>query len=102
MGRWPTRVSLVPWWLPDTDLAEAVAGEFKRDIVRNGKPERQVALHVVGQFPSAPSLGLIAVRCSRKGGGPVVPLTLSIPDTPGFDIRTAGPRRLRYEGEDGS
>lgn len=83
MGCHRERLSLVPWWLPDSDLREANDGEAElvRDLVRNGKPERQFGLQVFGQATAPPSLGLIAIRCQRRGGT-VTPLTLSIPETP--------------------
>jgi hypothetical protein len=83
VGRFKTRFSSVPWWLPDSDLRTANHGEaeLRRDLVRNGKPERQLGLHVWGQADAAPSLGVIALRCERHGER-LVPLTLSIAETP--------------------
>jgi len=71
----------VPWWLPDTDLCEADEGElsFRRDTTRRGRAECQIAMHVVGQFDRRLNLGLVALRCERRGAQ-LVPMTLSIPE----------------------
>lgn len=84
MGRYAAFFSTVPWWLPDSDLREADGGEpaLRRDLLVNGKAERHFGLHVWGQVePCPPSLGLVAVRCERQGST-VIPISLSIPDTP--------------------
>lgn len=57
-------VSLVPWWLSNTDINPAGKG-FERDTITQGQPQRQLAFHVTGQY--VPSLGLIAIRCERRG-----------------------------------
>lgn len=83
--RWATHYSLVPWWLPDSDLVPVNDGEPEcyRDIRVKGVPEREMVLHVVGQADDHPTLGVIAVRCERMyGTDRVIPLGLSIPDTP--------------------
>ena len=114
MGRWETRCSLVPWWLPDSDLCEANGGEveLERHLVVDGHRETHLGLHVWGQADDAPSLGILAIRCQREGSHDV-PLTLSIPETPiVFEHRDAyvmvqsNPRRphgygaVRDTGED--
>lgn len=76
MGRHPTRYSLVPWWLPDSDLVAVGDPELVRDLAG----ERQVALHVRGSAPGV-TLGLVAMRCARDGAR-LVPLTISLPESP--------------------
>ena len=102
MGRDEARVSLVPWWLPDSDLREANGGdpELSRDTLRNGKPEKHLGFHVWGQADHAPSLGLIAIRCKRRGAEATEPLTICIPDTPiVFERRPVAVKRLRYASD---
>lgn len=101
MARHTTFYSLVPWWLPDSDLRPANNGEFElsRDLQRNGKPEKQIGLHVWGQSDHPPSLGMIALRCERHGEQ-LIPLTLQIPETPMVTERKPEPvTRVRFEGD---
>lgn len=73
--RHPARYTLVPWQILDSDLVEQGEPELVRDLHQ----ERQLGLHVLGSC--GVSLGLIAIRCERKGET-LTPLTLSIPETP--------------------
>jgi hypothetical protein len=86
MGRFDSRYAIVPWgWLLPSDVCEANNGEpeLQRDCRIEGHQERQYGLHVWGQSePCPPSLGIIALRCEVRSGGVIVPMTLSIPDTP--------------------
>lgn len=107
MGRcWSRHWSRVPWWLPDSDLVEADDGKlgYTRDVRINGKPERQIAMHVVGQFSPVCVLGLLAVRCEWEGGR-LVPMTCAIPDTVAVGVVTdpvfvSNPRRSPGDGAD--
>lgn len=63
------------------DLHVAMSGSFHRDTLLYGQSGRQVALHVIGQYDRSLSIGLIALRCERRGEQ-TIPLTLSIPETP--------------------
>lgn len=110
MGRHDPRYSLVPWWLPDSDLREANGGELEleRSTLRNGKPEKHIGMHVWGQADDAPSLGMIAIRGKRKGSELTEPLTICIPETPivierkpSMDMALLNRPRLRY-AEDGA
>ena len=103
MGRsrsWPRIWSHVPWWLPHEDLVEADDGEiaFVRDLSVEGRAERHLAMHVVGQFDRGLSLGLVAIRCERKGGQ-LVPLGIAIPETPvvvEVMVSQQNPQRVRH------
>lgn len=50
-------------------------------LVLDHAPERQIAMHVTGSVHPSLSLGMVAVRCERRGEQ-LIPLTLSIPETP--------------------
>jgi hypothetical protein len=81
---WPDRVPLVPWGdMEPSDCREANSGdiELTRDIHVNGRAFRQIGMHVIGQYDNSLSLGLICLRCERKGET-LIPLSLSIPETP--------------------
>ena len=100
MGAGATRHTLVPWHIESADLVEAGDPELVRDLLVEGRAERHLALHVVGQFNPGLSLGLLAIRWVREGAR-VIPETLSIPDTPivrlGPSAVTVGiPRSARY------
>lgn len=91
MQRWSIRVPNVPWSdIEASDLREANDGEpeLYRDT-HDGSPERQLGLHVVGQYDSHLSLGLIAVRCERRGTQ-LIPMSMAIAETPPF-IDTSQP-----------
>lgn len=83
LRHWTKLWSRVPWEIPESDLCEANRGELElyRDLSINGRPQRQIAMHVTGSVNPHLSLGLIAVRCERRGDH-LIPLTLSIPETP--------------------
>lgn len=69
----------VPWDLVEqSDLEPAGRPEYQRDTTgfRNG-PQRQLAIQVPGQYVER--LGLLCIRCDRKGES-VFPLTMSIAD----------------------
>jgi hypothetical protein len=91
MGRWAERYPLVPWSDIARDLYEANNGEVElyRDTHSGTQAERQIGVHVVGQYDSSVSLGLVAIRCERHGER-LVPLTISIAETPPF-IDTRSP-----------
>lgn len=83
--RWEPRVPLVPWSdIEASDLTEANNGEpeMYRDT-HDGKPERQLGLHIVGQYDPLLSLGLIALRCERHGTT-LIPISMAIAETPPF------------------
>ena len=71
------------------------------ELLRDTATERQFGLVVRGQAVyKPPVLGLIAIRCARHGEH-VVPLTLSIPETPVVDAPREVPmqsyvRRKKY------
>ena len=75
--------SYVPWWLPHSDVNPADDGELAlcSDVRIDGMAQRLLAMAVVGQADRSLVLGLIAVRCERSRGE-LIPLTLSIPETP--------------------
>ena len=75
--------SSVPWLIPHEDINPADDGElsYVRDVRVAGCVERQLAMVVTGQYDRSLCLGLVALRCEKHGDA-VVPLTLSIPDTP--------------------
>lgn len=78
------RWSRVPWWLPDSDLWPANDGkaELTRDCrTPEGQPQRHLALHVTQQYRPGQTLGLVALRCERRGER-LIPVTLSIPESP--------------------
>lgn len=96
---WQVFYSLVPWWLPDTDLVEADNGElaYTRDLrTITGRAERHLAMPVVGQYDRGCFLGLIAIRCERRGSS-LVPMACAIPETPIVEVRA--PRNpYRFHG----
>ena len=71
LRHWTRFWSKIPWSLPDSDLCEANRGELElyRDCQINGRPQRQIAMHVVGSCNPNLSLGLVAIRCERHGDG---------------------------------
>lgn len=74
--RWRDRVPLVSWSdIAPSDLHEQGDPELVRDCYR----ERHLGLHVLGTYGI--SLGLLAIRCERRGADEI-PLTLSIAETP--------------------
>jgi hypothetical protein len=80
-GTSPPARSLVPWWLPHSDVNPAGAAFLARDTITNGQPQKQLAFHVAGQFIS--SLGVIAIRCERRqyaDGEHLFPIGIAIPD----------------------
>ena len=94
---------MYPWHIEDSDLVEAGDPELVRDLAS----ERQIGLHIVTSCPCRLSLGVLALRCERKGAT-VIPLTLSIADTPiampvrksAMDVTLlSGPRRVDDEGD---
>lgn len=81
---WATRHPVVPWdVIAPADCREANHGEVElyRDTQIHGRAYRQIGMHVVGSYDPALSLGLICLRCERRGDT-LIPLTLSIPETP--------------------
>lgn len=101
---WRTFEPLVPWdCLDASDCREANEGqvEMYRDCHSIGNAfvpyphaERQLGLVVLGQFDPSMVLGMVAVRCERKGSDVLIPLSLSIPETPIAVAPTqSGPRR---------
>jgi hypothetical protein len=83
--------SLCPWWLEHTDLNPADGGEIQRDSLVNGSSERQFGLVVHGTFDATLVLGMIAIRCERKGDQ-VTPLSMMWADVPPVPL----PRRVFY------
>lgn len=84
MGRWEIRVPNVPWSdIEASDLCEANQGELElyRDTQVGPLAERHVGMHVVGQYDSWLSLGILAIRCERKGRT-LIPVSMAIADTP--------------------
>jgi hypothetical protein len=101
--------SLVPWWLEHADVNAADEGQLalSSDVMKDGQPQRLLAMHVVGQIRRDVSLGLVAIRCERHRGE-LIPLTLCIPDTPpvqpekrGLDITLLSGRTRHVVGDDG-
>jgi hypothetical protein len=79
-----------PWCILESDLCPANHGkpEFTRDVrTPEGQPQRHLALHVTQQFHPGASLGLVALRCERRGTK-LIPISLSIPDSPIQDVNS--------------
>lgn len=88
---WRTFEPLVPWdCLESSDCKEANDGELElyRDTHVNGQAQRQIGMMAVGQFDHSLVLGLVAIRCERRGDQ-LIPLTLSIPETPAAIVAEA-------------
>ena len=88
----------VPWSeIEPSDLVEANHAEVElfRDTHLNGRAYRQIGMHVVGSIDPYLSLGLVCLRCERKGDT-LIPLTLSIPETPSAVLRETQPVRKRW------
>jgi len=66
-------------WTASKIDRRAQSGYYVRDIILDNRPQRHIGLHVVGTYDAGLSLGMVAVRCERKGAT-VIPLTLSIPE----------------------
>lgn len=107
---WSRLHPLVPWGdIAPSDVREANEGqvELYRDLSIDGRPERHLAMLVVGQYDRSLALGLVAVRCERHGEQ-LIPLTCSIPETPATAIAVrepcplqSNPRRVtRWRDED--
>lgn len=97
---WPERVPNVPWSdIELSDCREANKGEVElyRDTQVHGRAYRQIGMHVVGQYDRALSLGLVCLRCERHGDT-LIPLTLSIPETPAVVLNPVqrNPQRHPY------
>lgn len=102
--RHPRRWSLVPWWLPNSDLWPA---NRKLDLSRDcrtleGQPQRHLALYVTQQHRPGQMLGLLAIRCERRGER-ITPISLSIPESaiivPPVTEWQSNPRRTQ-DGDD--
>lgn len=90
---WPTRRPLVRWGdIDGSDLKEANHGQIElcRDVQVDGRPERHIGMLVVGQYERSLALGLVALRCERRGES-LIPLTCSIPETPATVVPTPAP-----------
>jgi hypothetical protein len=78
--RWSSLFAKVQWdVVKPSDLVEQGDPEIVRDC-RNviGQPERHIGLLVKGEY--VPTLGILAIRCSRRGNEIGIPLGLAIPD----------------------
>jgi hypothetical protein len=82
-----TRVkSYCPWLVAEDDINPAESGVFARDLSVDGQAQRHYGLPVLGQFDSSLSLGMLALRCERKGSL-LMPLSLALVDTPPTEER---------------
>lgn len=74
--------SPVPWAVvTEQDLEPKGKPEYTRSIrTPLAGPERQIGLHVTGQY--ADSLGLLAIRCAGRDERDEAPMSCAIADTP--------------------
>lgn len=79
--------SYVPWFIDEIDINPAESGLFTRDLSVDGEAQRHFGLPVLGQFDVGLSLGMVALRCERKGAE-IIPLALACVDTPPVEART--------------
>jgi hypothetical protein len=105
MPRHPRRWSKVPWWLLDSDLCPAHEGEPDLTLIRDlrtpeGQPQRHLALQVMRQYKPGELLGLVAIRCERRGER-LTPISMAIPDgpieVPEVDGLQSNPRRFEHD-----
>jgi hypothetical protein len=101
--------SYCPWFVAEEDVNPAESGLFARDLCVEGQGQRHFGLPVLGQFDASLSLGMLAIRCERKGST-VIPLMLSLVDSPPIETRTptmdmrllqSNPRRAQADGDTG-
>ena len=75
----------MPWdWLEQSDLWVQGPPEYTRYVsgTLRRSPEMHLGLNIVGQY--VPHLGLLAIRCERKGDT-VTPISVAIAETTVID-----------------